>query len=53
MGFVIVSRHLSEGFAIRPEVHQDVRGFCALSDWIEVQHKCTGVYNPQTENSIR
>ena len=29
------------------------RGFCALSDWVEVQYKCTAHYNPQAEMSIR
>lgn len=29
------------------------RGFCALSDWAEVQYKCTAVYNPRTESGIR
>ena len=33
-----------EGFA---------RGFCAISDWVEVQYKCTALYNPKTEASIR
>ncbi len=29
------------------------RGFCALSDYAEVQYKCTGVYNPACESGIR
>jgi dTDP-4-dehydrorhamnose 3,5-epimerase len=29
------------------------RGFCALSDFAEVQYKCTGVYNPSCESGIR
>ncbi len=29
------------------------RGFCALSDDVEVQYKCTGVYNGRAEGSIR
>jgi dTDP-4-dehydrorhamnose 3,5-epimerase len=29
------------------------RGFCALSDGVEIQYKCTGTYNPQTEGGIR
>ncbi|MGH9472689.1 MAG: dTDP-4-dehydrorhamnose 3,5-epimerase [Terriglobales bacterium] len=29
------------------------RGFCALSEWAEVQYKCTGIYNPQAESGIR
>ena len=29
------------------------RGFCALSDWVEIQYKCTGIYNPRTEGGIR
>lgn len=28
------------------------RGFCALSDWVEVQYKCTAIYNPKAEASI-
>ena len=28
------------------------RGFCALSDWVEVQYKCTAVYNPAGESGI-
>lgn len=29
------------------------RGFCVLSDVAEIQYKCTGIYNPQGESSIR
>jgi dTDP-4-dehydrorhamnose 3,5-epimerase len=29
------------------------RGFCALSDFTEIQYKCTGVYNSQCESGIR
>jgi dTDP-4-dehydrorhamnose 3,5-epimerase len=29
------------------------RGFCALSDDVEVQYKCTGVYNGRAEGAIR
>ena len=29
------------------------RGFCALTDGCEVQYKCTGLWNPQTEGCIR
>lgn len=29
------------------------RGFCVLSDWAEVQYKCTGIYNSQAESGIR
>jgi dTDP-4-dehydrorhamnose 3,5-epimerase len=29
------------------------RGFCAVSDFAEVQYKCTGIYNPQGESGIR
>ncbi len=29
------------------------RGFCVLSDWAEVQYKCTGVWNPKAESGIR
>jgi len=33
-----------EGFA---------RGFCALTDDVEVQYKCTGVYNSKAESAVR
>lgn len=29
------------------------RGFCALSEWTEIQYKCTGIYNGKTESAIR
>jgi len=29
------------------------RGFCALSEDVEVQYKCTGVYNANAESAIR
>jgi dTDP-4-dehydrorhamnose 3,5-epimerase len=29
------------------------RGFCALTDIVEVQYKCTGVYNDKAESGIR
>ena len=29
------------------------RGFCALSDEVEVQYKCTGIYNDRAESAIR
>ena len=29
------------------------RGFCALSDYCEIQYKCTGTYNPRCESAIR
>lgn len=29
------------------------RGFCALTDFVELQYKCTAVYNPQAESVIR
>ncbi|HTZ81772.1 MAG TPA: dTDP-4-dehydrorhamnose 3,5-epimerase [Candidatus Acidoferrales bacterium] len=29
------------------------RGFCALSDVVEIQYKCTGVYNGRAESAIR
>lgn len=29
------------------------RGFCALTDAVEVQYKCTGVYNAKAESAIR
>ena len=29
------------------------RGFCAVSDVVEVQYKCTGIYNAVSESGIR
>lgn len=29
------------------------RGFCALTDEVEVQYKCTGIYNGSAEGAIR
>jgi dTDP-4-dehydrorhamnose 3,5-epimerase len=29
------------------------RGFCALTDEVEVQYKCTGIYNDRAESAIR
>jgi len=29
------------------------RGFCVLSDYAEIQYKCTGIYNPRGESAIR
>src|SRR6202049_4119473 len=29
------------------------RGFCALTDEVEVQYKCTGIYNGDAEGAIR
>ncbi len=29
------------------------RGFCVLSDYAEVQYKCTGIYNAKCESGIR
>src|SRR5437868_15217125 len=29
------------------------RGFCALTEKVEVQYKCTGVYNASAESGIR
>jgi dTDP-4-dehydrorhamnose 3,5-epimerase len=29
------------------------RGFCVLSEFAEVQYKCTGIYNPRAESGIR
>jgi dTDP-4-dehydrorhamnose 3,5-epimerase len=29
------------------------RGFCVLSDFAEVQYKCTGIYNAKAESGIR
>ena len=28
------------------------RGFCALSDIVEIQYKCTGIYNSNCESGI-
>jgi dTDP-4-dehydrorhamnose 3,5-epimerase len=28
------------------------RGFCAVSDFVEIQYKCTGIYNPKAESGI-
>lgn len=28
------------------------RGFCVLSDFAEIQYKCTGIYNPKCESGI-
>jgi dTDP-4-dehydrorhamnose 3,5-epimerase len=28
------------------------RGFCVLSDFAEIQYKCTGIYNPNGESGI-
>ena len=28
------------------------RGFYSLSDFAEIQYKCTGIYNPETERAI-
>jgi dTDP-4-dehydrorhamnose 3,5-epimerase len=29
------------------------RGFCVLTDRVEIQYKCTGIYNPKGEGGIR
>jgi len=29
------------------------RGFCVLSDYAEIQYKCTGIYNSRAESGIR
>jgi len=29
------------------------RGFCVLSDYAEIQYKCTGIYNYKAESQIR
>jgi dTDP-4-dehydrorhamnose 3,5-epimerase len=29
------------------------RGFCALSDLVEIQYKCTAIYNSKGESGIR
>ena len=28
------------------------RGFCVISDWAEIQYKCTALYNPEGESGI-
>lgn len=29
------------------------RGFCVVSEYAEIQYKCTGIYNPRCESGIR
>lgn len=29
------------------------RGFCVLSEFADIQYKCTGIYNPECESAIR
>jgi dTDP-4-dehydrorhamnose 3,5-epimerase len=29
------------------------RGFCVLSDYAEIQYKCTGIYNNKGESGVR
>ncbi len=29
------------------------RGFCVVSEYAEIQYKCTGTYNPRCESAIR
>lgn len=29
------------------------RGFCVLSEYAEIQYKCTGIYNPKGESGVR
>ncbi len=29
------------------------RGFCVLSDWADIEYKCTAIYNPKGESEIR
>ena len=48
------------GLEIDAETHMQVwapagfaRGFCTLTEVAEVQYKCTGIYNPAAESSIR
>ena len=48
------------GVEVSPESQKQVwapagfaRGFCALSEEVEVQYKCTGIYNGQAEGAIR
>lgn len=33
--------------------HGFARGFCALTDDVEVQYKCTGIYNSKGESAVR
>jgi dTDP-4-dehydrorhamnose 3,5-epimerase len=48
------------GAEISAENHKQVwapagfaRGFCTLSDYAEIQYKCTGIYNNKGESGIR
>jgi dTDP-4-dehydrorhamnose 3,5-epimerase len=48
------------GIAASEQNHRQVwapagfaRGFCVLSDWAEVQYKCTAIWNPRAESGIR
>ncbi len=48
------------GAEISAESHKQIwapagfaRGFCALSDYAEIQYKCTGIYNNKGESGIR
>ena len=49
-----------QGIEATPENRKQVwapasfaRGFCALTDDVEVQYKCTGTYNAKAESAIR
>jgi dTDP-4-dehydrorhamnose 3,5-epimerase len=48
------------GMEVSEENHKQIwapasfaRGFCALTDRVEVQYKCTGIYNPACESGLR
>jgi len=48
------------GAEISAESHKQIwappgfaRGFCVLSDYAEIQYKCTGIYNNKGESGIR
>ncbi len=48
------------GLEVSAENHKQVwtpagfaRGFCALTEIVEVQYKCTGIYNPACESGLR
>lgn len=48
------------GIEVSDENHRQVwapsgfaRGFLVLSDWAEIQYKCTAIYNPKGESAIR
>jgi dTDP-4-dehydrorhamnose 3,5-epimerase len=48
------------GVEVSAENHKQIwapagfaRGFCALTDRVDVHYKCTGIYNPACESGIR